>query len=1025
LPNIPTGPFPSWRTQGFQTDTTISVCAPVCNVPTPTISSPGPFFYCLGYQLTIIAPAGYDSYIWSNGTTTTENTLTLETSGTITCQVVLGACTSAVSNSLNFPNAVQTPVIYTTDLTPFCEGSQFATLRVEGSATNILWSNGSVGNTIQVSIGGTYYAQSFGGRGGDCRSPRSNSITVSSYNCNAARIPDTAFAAALELIIPNAMDGNLIDTSLAEVKELTYLNVNNSGIRSLEGIGFFKSLKSLQATNNQINSLPTFPASIKQVSMQGNAVTSISSLREGLESFDISSNPLTSIASGAIPRTLTALYVLNTPLTSLPTLTNSLYIFNASQSGIICLPNIPAGPFPSWRTQGFQTDINLSLCGGTRTYGFEVPDANFAAWLRANYPDCMNGNFLDTTCTPVNQANAINVSGLNISNLNGIQYFRNVLSLNASNNNLTWLPTLPSSLLLLNINSNNFTALPAVPSNIRVINASYNRISTITSFPAYLETIALIDNNLTTLPTLPNGLYSLLIGSNNVTCLPNIPTGPFPGYSTGAFVSSPSLPACGSTPVGYVLIPDNNFAAYLRGVIPGCMYGNYLNPDCINISDVRELYIVDRNIASLEGIQYLTSVQSVYAGGNLLTTTPAMPSSVRNLSLKGNQLTSLGALNAGLESLDVSFNSGLTTVGTSLPSTLQVLYALNTSIGALPTLPNSLYLLQTVGSPITCLPNIPTGAFPSWWNAGFVSDAGLGLCVPVPPVDLPFGFVTVTDSAILLVLRELQPECLNGNLLDTNCTGLCNINTLNIEGRNVTNIDALQYLKCLKSLYAGDNNIVSYNKLTASLLSLSLKNNPLDSVHSLPEGLESFDIRESNVRNLPSPLPALQALYVRGCANLLALPTLPNSLYYLETNGSGVQCISHYPIGPFASWYTGGFVNDNALPICSDLFPEISASASNGFDRTDEVNMNISAFDKEYGVAMFPNPATSQVTLQAGTLTEAGSVTLLNALGQEIAAKNIAANTQVTFSLVGLTRGVYFVRYTLPTSTKVMQLIVR
>jgi Leucine-rich repeat (LRR) protein len=202
-----------------------------------------------------------------------------------------------------------------------------------------------------------------------------------------------------------------------------------------------------------------------------------------------------------------------------------------------------------------------------------------------------------------------------------------------------------------------------------------------------------------------------------------------------------------------------------------------------------------------------------------------------------------------------------------------------------------------------------------------------------------------------------------------------------------------------------------------------LKNNPLDSVHSLPTNLESLDISETNVRNLPSPLPALQTLYVRNCVDMQSLPTLPNSLYYLEANGSGVQCISHYPIGPFPSWYTGVFVNDNALPLCADLLGGLSSGPS--FDRSDEVNMNASAFEQEYGVTMFPNPATNQVTLQAGSLTEAGTVTLLNAISQELAVKNISANTPVNFNLEGLKSGVYFVRYTLPTATKVMPLMIK
>jgi hypothetical protein len=153
------------------------------------------------------------------------------------------------------------------------------------------------------------------------------------------------------------------------------------------------------------------------------------------------------------------------------------------------------------------------------------------------------------------------------------------------------------------------------------------------------------------------------------------------------------------------------------------------------------------------------------------------------------------------------------------------------------------------------------------------------------------------------------------------------------------------------------------------------------------------------------------------------LPTLPNSLFYLEANGSGVQCISHYPIGPFPSWYTGVFVNDNSLPLCADLLGGLISRSS--FEGADELNMNTSAFEQENGLTIYPNPATNLVTLQAGSLTEAGTVTLLNAVGQQVAVKDIAANATVSFNLDGLNRGIYFVRYTLPTSTKVMQLIVK
>src|ERR1700752_5190724 len=83
-----------------------------------------------------------------------------------------------------------------------------------------------------------------------------------------------------------------------------------------------------------------------------------------------------------------------------------------------------------------------SNIGNAQTY-VTIPDANFLNYLKANYPACMNDNKMDIECSAIKNATSINVNGLSISNLSGIEYFTNLQTLVRSENQLTNLPQLP------------------------------------------------------------------------------------------------------------------------------------------------------------------------------------------------------------------------------------------------------------------------------------------------------------------------------------------------------------------------------------------------------------------------------------------------------------------------------------------------------------------------------------------------------------------------------------------------------
>ena len=60
------------------------------------------------------------------------------------------------------------------------------------------------------------------------------------------------------------------------------------------------------------------------------------------------------------------------------------------------------------------------------------------------YPSCFNANEeMDTTCISIVNEDSLNVFLLNISNLDGIQYFDNLEYLFCDKNQLTSLPNLP------------------------------------------------------------------------------------------------------------------------------------------------------------------------------------------------------------------------------------------------------------------------------------------------------------------------------------------------------------------------------------------------------------------------------------------------------------------------------------------------------------------------------------------------------------------------------------------------------
>ena len=53
--------------------------------------------------------------------------------------------------------------------------------------------------------------------------------------------------------------------------------------------------------------------------------------------------------------------------------------------------------------KGFRIGLLLILFSVTlcKAQWVTIPDANFVAWLETNYPSCMNGNQMNTSCSAI------------------------------------------------------------------------------------------------------------------------------------------------------------------------------------------------------------------------------------------------------------------------------------------------------------------------------------------------------------------------------------------------------------------------------------------------------------------------------------------------------------------------------------------------------------------------------------------------------------------------------------------------
>ena len=297
------------------------------------------------------------------------------------------------------------------------------------------------------------------------------------------------------------------------------------------------------------------------------------------------------------------------------------------------------------KTKKLFITLLIIISVATKAQFVTIPDANFVAYLQLNYPTCMNGNLMDTTCTNITSDAYLNVSAQNISDLTGLQYFTGLTDLYCSNNQLTDLPSLPANLLILACSDNQLTSLPNLPVNIYDLNCNNNQLTSLPGLPANLQNLQCYANQLTSLPSLPANLQNFFCWDNQLTSLPSLPANIlYLNCNNNQLTSLPSLPA---------------------------------------------------------------TLQQLSCSGNQLTSLPSLPANLQQLNCNNNQLTSIASLPSNLKILVCAGNQLTSLPG--LPTNIFHFICDSNNIACFPIFPSSLDIntvyFSIEGNPFTCLPN--------------------------------------------------------------------------------------------------------------------------------------------------------------------------------------------------------------------------------------------------------------------------------------------------------------------------------
>ena len=467
------------------------------------------------------------------------------------------------------------------------------------------------------------------------------------------------------------------------------------------------------------------------------------------------------------------------------------------------------------------------------------PDANFRSWLLENFPGYIHDGH-------VNNWGVFNLSGKNISNLKGIEYFTNLSSLNISNNNLTSVDlSHNTNLEKLYCSNNQLTSLDLTNlSNLEVLDCSNNKLTTLSvSGKSYLNTLNCSNNTLLT--TL--NCYRCDLTTLNVT---------------------------GCTALKELRCYENANLTAITGLA--------------NCTAITSLDCEDCAITSLPGVNNMTNIATLLARNNKLTTlTVTGKSKLTNLRVNGNTtLTTLQCYNNALTTLNVTgctalkdlrcyYNANLTAI-TGLADCTAIAYldCRNCALTDLPGL-NNMTQIQRLFAGNNKLTSVTLTSKASLVYVDLQNNPQMTTANIYNNSTLPS--IIVYNCTALTTLN-----CYRNDLTGFDVTGCTALNTLKCYGNaNLATIIGLADCKAITYLDCEDCQITSLpgiNSMT-NIATLLARNNKLTSLEvTYKSKLTNLRVNgNTTLTTLQCYNNALTSLNVTGCTALNTLKCYENA----------------------------------------------------------------------------------------------------------------------------------------------------
>ncbi|MFN8299780.1 MAG: T9SS type A sorting domain-containing protein [Chitinophagales bacterium] len=185
-------------TDGNNCSASASTTVSVTNL-SAAITANGPTTFCSGGSVTLTATPAGASYLWSNGGT--NDNISVTSSGTYNCSITLNGC-NAVSNDITItviPSTVTVSIAASPSLN-ICTGG-VSVLDAGTGYDSYLWSTGSITHLIAADVTGTYTVTV---TQGGCAATAAATVNVGTFPVSVAINPSGAQACAGDSILLDA-----------------------------------------------------------------------------------------------------------------------------------------------------------------------------------------------------------------------------------------------------------------------------------------------------------------------------------------------------------------------------------------------------------------------------------------------------------------------------------------------------------------------------------------------------------------------------------------------------------------------------------------------------------------------------------------------------------------------------------------------------------------------------------------------------------------------------------------------------